>query len=163
LQLEQHIADDESDESDEIIGPQIDFLNNDNPRVVLVIGGPGSSKAKRVQSCLSDFPKWRMISVGRLLWNLLRDQEEHDEKTRLIGRLMRQGELVPQDVVADMVIKTIKEDKSNAVGFLVTGFPRDIVQAQRFEEQVKRLFKVRSDKLNHIIYSFRWACNLQLY
>ncbi len=72
-----------------------------------------------------------------MLWNLVQSREDKDEQAGMMGRIMRKGELVPQDIVIDLVTKAIKEDKTNAKGFFITGFPRDVIQSQGFEDKVR--------------------------
>ena len=51
----------------------------------------------------------------------------------MIKNIMRRGEMVPQGIVIDLVTEAMEKD-TDAEGFFVTGFPRDIVQAEGFEE-----------------------------
>ncbi len=75
---------------------QIDVLNNEAPHVIWIVGGPGSSKARRMEQIAQDFQGWRVISSGKLLWNLVQSRQDKDEQGRMVGTVMRKGELVPQ-------------------------------------------------------------------
>lgn len=128
LKAQQEQTDDVEDLEEE---PQIDVLQ---PPVIWICGGPGSNKATKIQQLLSSFPGWRLISVGDLLWTLLEERGD-EEVARVVGRLMRRGDLVPPELVVDLVIKAVSAAKSSAEGFFVTGFPREEAQVRGFEER----------------------------
>lgn len=56
----------------------------------------------------------------------------------MVGRLLRGGDLVPHELMVDLVIKAMTEAK-RALGFFVTGFPRDMAQVRCFEERASVL------------------------
>ena len=124
------------------------FLSTAKP-VIYIIGGPGTSKAKRVQRCLEQFPHWKIISAGELLWGLLSVQRNQPALVKVVSQAMEHGDFVTQDLVVDLVVNAIvREDadteSQNSVveGFFVIGFPRNIFQAQHFEERVIEIKKV---------------------
>lgn len=123
---------DQTDDVEDLEEPQIDVLQ---PPVIWICGGPGSNKAAKIQHLLASFPGWRLISVGDLLWSLLEERGDQ-EVARVVGRLMRRGDLVPPELVVDLVIKAVSAAKSGAEGFFVTGFPREEAQVRGFEERV---------------------------
>ena len=111
--------------------------------MIYIIGGPGTSKARRIQQCLEQFPHWKIISAGELLWGLLSVQKNQPALVKAVGQAMEHGDFVAQDLVVDLVVNAIvREDadteSQNSVveGFFVIGFPRNIFQAQHFEERV---------------------------
>lgn len=90
----------------------------------------------------SSFPGWRHLAAGQLLWNLAAERQANDELAKEVSFLLGAGELVPAEVVVDLLVKALKstalhsppEDK--VAGFLISGFPRDISQARIFQERV---------------------------
>ena len=81
---------------------------------------------------LPDFPGWRIINTGDLLWS----KKDPDTGKPALQPLMRRGDFAPCQVVVDSLTKIITEE-SDAKGFFVTGFPRDEVQATVFETKVR--------------------------
>ncbi len=93
-------------------------IRKGKPMVIWIIGGPGSSKTDRMSEIATRHPTWRVISVGRLLWQYLedrfpegfgnekdvdsygrdgRDHRKHQGSTaHMIRALMYKGEMVPQ-------------------------------------------------------------------
>eukprot|EP00126_Sphaerothecum_destruens_P009974 Sdes_comp20643_c0_seq1m15851 len=53
----------------------------------------------------------------------------------MIAELMKQGELVPQEVTLGLLKDAIKKS-NNSVGYLVDGFPRAVEQGQEFEKNI---------------------------
>ncbi len=119
------------------------------PLVVWVMGGPGSDKTERIREVAALHPTWKVISVGQVLLEYLREIYPEDGErggsvrepagedgtASMIRSLVRKGDMVPQGTILDLVVE---EMSSNAEleGFFITGFPRDIIQAQSFEERV---------------------------
>ena len=78
------------------------------PPIIWITGGPGSSKTRRMEECLTAFPGWRLVSSGRLLWawtaaGLEEDDSEELEQAKIVGQLMAQGELVPSQLVIQLI------------------------------------------------------------
>ena len=77
---------------------------------------------------------------------------------------MRQGELVPQDLVVDLVVRHITEDKNNAEGFFLAGFPRELIQAQHLEERVMTAAPVKLCTIHQPFFpswiAVRWLSSL---
>ena len=128
-------------------GLQIDVVTNNepdphhSPRVIFICGGPGSDKSTKVSRVASDFPGWRPISCGQLLWSLVAQHEANDELAKEVGFLMRNGDMVPSEVTVDLLSKAMKTTpaEERLEGFLVSGFPRDVSQCRLFEERVSTI------------------------
>ncbi len=96
---------------------------------IILLGPPGSGKG--TQGDLIEkkygFPK---ISTGDLL------RSEVQERT-LLGKeaeaKMRKGELVNDDIVIEMIQSRILKPEYKK-GYIMDGFPRNIIQARRLEE-----------------------------
>ncbi len=92
---------------------------------LLLLGPPGSGKgtqAKRLVSALGI----RHISSGDLL---RREVDAGTECGRAVGEALRNGDLVPDDLVLEMLRDPIVE-ASAAGGYLLDGFPRTKAQAE---------------------------------
>jgi len=93
------------------------------------LGAPGSGKGTQAQLLVTQFgiPQ---ISTGDLLRQHRRQQTELG---MLADDLMRQGQLVPDDLVNKMVAVRLAE-KDTAAGYILDGFPRTLAQAQWLDE-----------------------------
>lgn len=97
------------------------------PNVVL-LGGPGAGKGTQAEKLLED-REMQHLATGDIL------RDEVDKGTELgvkAKKYMDEGELVPDDLVVDMVQKRLTDRK----GYLFDGFPRTIDQAKALDEVV---------------------------
>lgn len=61
---------------------------------------------------------------------------------KLINLLaMAAGQLVPQDIVLDVIQDYMLKHADNVKGFLVVGYPRSVEQGEAFEAKVNHKFK----------------------
>ena len=95
------------------------------PGPVLLLGAPGSGKGTQAQLLVSSFDI-PQISTGDLLRQHRRDRTELG---MLADDLMRQGQLVPDDLVNQMVAVRLAEPDT-AAGYILDGFPRTLAQAE---------------------------------
>ncbi|XP_063289535.1 adenylate kinase isoenzyme 5-like [Pelobates fuscus] len=108
--------------------------NRERPKIIFVIGGPGSGKGTQSTKMASHFG-FICISVGDILRKQLIHHASSDRKWELIAQIISKGELAPPETT----IEELKQQFINhqdARGFVVDGFPRDIGQAFTFEEQI---------------------------
>lgn len=119
---------------------------------LLLIGPQGSGKGT-VGSKLSDFYKIPIISTGQIL----RDLSEAHPRKKEIDEILERGELVPQDLVAELLREeTSKEESKN--GFILDGWGRATIDLKYYdpgfdkvvylkipeEESIKRLVSRRT-------------------
>ncbi len=93
---------------------------------VLLIGAPGSGKGTQGQRLAARLGL-RHIATGDILRQQIADQTELG---RQITGYLDRGELVPDEVVIDMVLPLIAEAVAGD-GYLLDGFPRSVEQAER--------------------------------
>lgn len=96
---------------------------------IIVIGSPGVGKGTyaEILSRKYNIPK---ISSGDLFHKAIR------EETRLgkeIGDYVSKGELVPDDIVIELIKERLAENDCRK-GFLLDGFPRTITQVEAMEK-----------------------------
>ncbi|XP_026544927.1 adenylate kinase isoenzyme 5-like, partial [Notechis scutatus] len=104
------------------------------PKIVFVMGGPGSGKGTQSQRMASHFG-FVCVSVGEILRAQMLRRATSEKKWELIAKIMADGELAPSETtIEELKQQFIKHP--DAKGFVVDGFPRDIGQAFLFEEQV---------------------------
>ena len=104
-----------------------DFL----PGPVLMLGAPGVGKGTQAQLLMAEF-NIPQISTGDLL-------REHLKNRTPLGmtadELMSKGQLVPDDLVNDMVAERFKQPDTEH-GYILDGYPRTINQAQWLDTQL---------------------------
>ena len=104
-----------------------DFL----PGPVLLLGAPGVGKGTQAKRLVEEFgiPQ---ISTGDLL------RDHRDRKTELgvlADELMGRGELVPDEMVNQMVAARLHEPDTEH-GYILDGFPRTLPQAEWLDRQL---------------------------
>ncbi|KAJ3656809.1 hypothetical protein Zmor_015857 [Zophobas morio] len=100
--------------------------------VIWVIGGPGSGKGTQCEQIAIKYGL-EHISVGKLL----RDEVENGScKGAKLKHIMDRGELVPNEVVIDMLKTEMLNRLCNAKGFLIDGYPRQKEQGILFQEKI---------------------------
>lgn len=101
---------------------------------VILLGPPGSGKGTQANLLQERFsiPK---ISTGDILRAAVSDGNELGKQA---GAYMDQGQLVPDEIVVGLIKNRIQEaDCRN--GFILDGFPRTIVQAEKLEEMLRSM------------------------
>ena len=113
-----------------------------NVPVVIFLGAPGVGKgtqALRLSQKLS-IPK---ISTGDMLRQAQRD---HSELGRKVQGIMKEGKLVDDDTMLDLVKdRIIRADCEQ--GFILDGYPRTIPQAAQLDKLLKQCMQVRVFKI----------------
>ncbi len=109
---------------------------------IVLLGAPGAGKGTVAKS-LTDFDGSVQISTGDILRNAVKAGSELGKKAK---GFMERGELVPDDLIMDIMEARMKEPDCQK-GFLLDGFPRTIPQA----EALKKLFEKIGMKLDAAI------------
>jgi adenylate kinase len=93
---------------------------------LILLGAPGAGKGTQSKfiSTRYGIPQ---ISTGDLLRENVRNGTELGMKAKSV---MERGELVPDDLVQDMLAKRIETGNDTDRGFILDGFPRTLAQAK---------------------------------
>ena len=96
---------------------------------MILLGPPGSGKGTQANLLQDKFniPK---ISTGDILRAAVKDNTGLGKQAQ---RFMEQGELVPDDIVIGLIKERIVAPDCEA-GYILDGFPRTILQAEKLEE-----------------------------
>ncbi len=101
-------------------------MKEDN--ILVLLGAPGAGKGTQAERLVKEL-HLTYLGTGDLL------REKAREETRLgsqVGRIIERGELVPDQLVAE-VVRERMGFSGGAGGFLLDGFPRNLAQADLLE------------------------------
>lgn len=110
---------------------------------LIFVGAPGAGKGTFSAILLEKHPMAH-ISTGDILRNEIKNDTPLGREASV---LMKQGKLVPDEIVAGMVKKRLAEKDCEA-GFILDGFPRTIRQAELLDEALESLGR----KLDAVVY-----------
>src|SRR5512136_346810 len=100
---------------------------------VVLLGAPGAGKGT-VAKQLTEYDGSVQISTGDILRNAVKAGTELGKKAK---GFMERGELVPDDLIMDIMEARMQEPDC-AKGFLLDGFPRTIPQAEALDTELAR-------------------------
>jgi len=103
-------------------------------RWLIILGAPGVGKGTQAVRLTKTFG-WKHISTGDML------REAKAQKTVLGEKAytyMVKGELVPDDLIVEMVGDRLKCDDCTT-GFILDGFPRTVGQAEKLDIMLKEM------------------------
>ncbi len=101
---------------------------------LVLLGAPGAGKGT-VAKLLTEYDGSIQISTGDILRNAVKAGTELGMKAK---GFMERGELVPDDLIMDIMEARMKEPDC-AKGFLLDGFPRTIPQAEALKKLLEKL------------------------
>ena len=92
----------------------------------MLLGAPASGKGTQADR-LADHFDLEHISTGAMLRQAVADGGELGS---LVGQLLKDGQLVPDHLVVELVLDALEQSGN---GFVVDGFPRTLRQAEGFD------------------------------
>jgi len=99
---------------------------------IIIMGGPGSGKGTICKKLVNDF-NYKLISAG----DLLREEKASgSELGKEIATLIDAGNLVPDNVITDIIYNEFKKPIRLGRFFLVDGYPRSIKQAISLSQMI---------------------------
>jgi adenylate kinase len=102
--------------------------------IIILFGPPGAGKGTQAK-LLSDYLRIPHISTGDILRAQVKQGSLLGNKAR---SFMDKGELVPDELVTDMLFDNIRKQDVNK-GFILDGFPRNVSQAKDLSNTLKDL------------------------
>jgi adenylate kinase len=108
-------------------------MENLGIRRIVLLGPPGVGKGTQAKRLHEKF-HWAHISTGDILRDSLRKKTDLGLKAKTF---MEKGELVPDEIILDLVGERFKEDDCHS-GFILDGFPRTVVQAEKLDGLLSR-------------------------
>lgn len=100
---------------------------------LILLGAPGAGKGTQAK-CIERFCGVRQLSASDLLREAIAGGDTVGQKIKAV---MARGELVPDNVMVDLISTRINSPRC-ADGFILDGFPRNIVQAEALERLLEK-------------------------
>jgi adenylate kinase len=95
---------------------------------LVLLGPPGAGKGTQAKRLVDDF-RLPYYATGDILRAAVKEQSELGKKAKAF---MDAGDLVPDDLVIDLIKERLADDES-LDGFILDGFPRTVGQAEALE------------------------------
>ena len=126
---------------------------------IVLLGPPGCGKGTQ-SKLLVEKNNFIQLSTG----DLLRSETSNSDSDlgKKVKYLMESGELVPDDIVIDIIINKVEEHKNKSIVF--DGFPRNLKQAEVLDSSLKNVsvkidnailfqidFKILEERINNRI------------
>ena len=109
---------------------------------IVLLGPPGCGKGTQ-SKLLVEKNKFIQLSTGDLLRS--ETSNSNSDLGKKVKYLMESGELVPDDIVIDIIVNKVEEHKNKSIVF--DGFPRNLKQAEVLDSSLENV----SVKLDHAI------------
>nr|XP_026490513.1 adenylate kinase isoenzyme 1 isoform X1 [Vanessa tameamea] len=100
--------------------------------IVWILGGPGSGKGTQCEKIIAKYG-FTHLSTGDLL---RAEVKSGSERAKCLSAIMERGELVPNDLVLDLLKEAMLAKTNEAKGFLIDGYPREKSQGIAFEKTI---------------------------
>lgn len=110
---------------------------------LVVFGAPGSGKGTQSARMIDEYGLYH-ISTGELL----RDHIARDTQLgRVANEYISRGQLIPDDLMIDILDHTLDNNPQTAAGVIFDGFPRTIEQAKALNDMLAR----RGSKVHAVV------------
>jgi adenylate kinase len=116
-----------------VLSKEQSIKENKNMLNIVLFGPPGAGKGTQAAK-LKEVYQLNHLSTGDILRNEIKEASELGEKAK---SYMDKGELVPDELVIDMIEKCLKE-ATDAKGFIFDGFPRTTEQARALDSLLQK-------------------------
>jgi adenylate kinase len=110
---------------------------------IVLLGPPGSGKGTQATMLVEQL-ELPHISTGALLRNAANRGTELGLQAKAITD---KGELVPDDIMSDMIEERLSRDDV-AKGFILDGYPRNVAQAKSLDVMLERLNMPADDAIH---------------
>jgi adenylate kinase len=101
---------------------------------LILLGPPGAGKGTQAERLEDDF-HLPYIATGNMLRAAVEEGNDLGKKAK---EFMDAGELVPDELIIDLILECVGEERCND-GFLLDGFPRNLEQAKSLDAALGKL------------------------
>jgi adenylate kinase len=101
---------------------------------LILLGPPGSGKGTQGKALQEDF-HLPYYATGDILRAAVRESTEVGRKAK---EYMHRGDLVPDEVIIEVIGERVQQDEASD-GFILDGFPRTVPQAEALDEEMEDL------------------------
>ena len=108
---------------------------------IVLLGSPGAGKGTQCKYIIERYGLVH-LSSGDIL---RRERMNNTELGKEAQKYMDSGGLVPDEIVIEMMVKAIKE--AGETGYILDGFPRTVVQAERLDKELEKM----SEKIDIVL------------
>lgn len=105
---------------------------------ILLIGSQGSGKSTQAK-LLSQFLKVPLVSTGDIFRNL---SNQDTDQGKSVKQILDEGRLIDDETTSQIVQERLSEEDCQN-GFIMDGYPRNIVQANIFDPNFDKVFYLR--------------------
>ncbi|XP_049821997.1 adenylate kinase isoenzyme 1 isoform X2 [Aethina tumida] len=103
-----------------------------NVPVIWILGGPGCGKGTQCDKIVAKYG-FTHLSSGDLLRN---EVQSGSTRGKELTAIMERGELVPLEVVLELIKEAMLNALATSKGFLIDGYPREKQQGVLFEQNI---------------------------
>lgn len=103
-----------------------------NVPIIWVLGGPGCGKGTQCAKIVEKY-NFTHLSSGDLL---RAEVASGSDKGKELAAIMKEGKLVSNEAVLQLLECAIKKAAASSKGFLIDGYPREKDQGAAFEKQI---------------------------
>jgi adenylate kinase len=103
-------------------------------RNIIILGAPGVGKGTQAKRLKEQYG-WAHLSTGDMLREAVRMGTQTGQRAKAI---MEKGELVPDALIVEMISERLTQPDCRK-GFILDGFPRTVVQAEKLDEILNKL------------------------
>jgi len=101
---------------------------------LILLGPPGAGKGTQAERLIDDFDL-PYYATGDILRAAVQEESELGRKAK---EYMDRGDLVPDEVIIEVVVERVCQSEAED-GFLLDGFPRNVGQAEALDAELSRL------------------------
>lgn len=112
--------------------PDTTPLKSSSVPILWVLGGPGSGKGTQCDKIVEKYG-FTHISTGDLL---RAEVASGSERGQALEAIMKEGQLVPNSVVLELLAEKMLALLSDSKGYLIDGYPRELDQGRQFEKDI---------------------------
>ena len=114
--------------------------------ITILLGPPGAGKGTQAKKIVEDF-NLAHISTGDIFRSNIKNETELG---KLVKDVLARGELVSDELTNGLVFDRLQQEDCQK-GFLLDGYPRNLVQARALDEWLKENGKELSNVVNIVV------------